>query len=114
MSLSSVKNFSQAEEKRTPEKTLVEVVEFGNQKVLRITFQPGWDWSKCIMPVAGTDTCQAHHVGVVQSGEIQVQMNDGTILDLKPGCAYLIEPGHTAHVVGDEPCITYEFENNSA
>jgi hypothetical protein len=30
------------------------------------------------------------------------------------GSAYVIEPGHDAWVVGDEPFVGYEFESSSA
>ena len=51
-------------------KTTVEIVAVGSTMVSRLTAQPGWVWSECIAPVVGTDTdsCQAHHLGVVQSG----------------------------------------------
>jgi hypothetical protein len=29
----------------------------------RIFLEPGWKWSECVKPIAGTDSCQAHHVG---------------------------------------------------
>jgi hypothetical protein len=35
-------------------------------------------------------------------------------MELGPGDAYLIEPGHDAWVVGDEPFVGYEFETRSA
>jgi len=38
-----------------------------------VTFEPGWRWSECVKPVAGTESCQARHVGVVQSGRLAVK-----------------------------------------
>ena len=108
------KSFGSPDERRTPDKTEVHVVDFGSVKAAQMTLQPGWRWSECIKPVAGTDSCQARHVGVVQSGRIAVQHEDGTELELGPGDAYIIEPGHDAWVVGDERFVGFEFESKSA
>jgi hypothetical protein len=106
--------FDSPDETRTPEKTRVDVVRMGDATAARFTFEPGWKWSECVKPVAGTDSCQVRHVGVVQSGRIHVSHEDGTELDLGPGDTYLIEPGHDAWVIGDEPYVGLEFESQSA
>ena len=62
----------------------------------------------------GTDSCQLRHLGVVQSGTMRVTHEDGTVLELGPGDAYVIEPGHDAEVVGDEPFVGFEFQPQSA
>ena len=62
----------------------------------------------------GTDSCQARHVGFVQAGTLRVIHNDGSEAELGAGNAYVIEPGHDAHVVGDEQFIAYEFEPRAA
>ena len=71
-------DFSSSDDVRTPEKTKVETITIGNIKVARLTAQPGWVWKECIAPVVGTDSCQAHHLGVVQSGSLLVQHVDGS------------------------------------
>lgn len=88
------KSFSAPDELRTPDKTSVAVVDLAGIKAARLEVQPGWRWSDCIKPVAGTDSCQAHHVGVIVSGAMHIVHNDGTEIDLTPGMAYVIEPGH--------------------
>jgi hypothetical protein len=108
------RTFDSPDESRTPEKTRVDVVRLGTATAARATFQPGWKWSDCIKPVAGTDRCQARHVGVVQSGTLHVEHDDGSELELGPGDAYVIEPGHDAWVVGDEPFVGFEFESRTA
>jgi hypothetical protein len=75
---------------------------------------PGWRWSECIKPVVGGDSCQARHVGTVVSGRLQIRHDDGTEIELAPGSAYRIEPGHDAQVVGDEDFVAYEFESSTA
>jgi hypothetical protein len=110
----NAKSFESPDEVRTPDKTRVEVVDLGSVKAARLTLQPGWRWSECIKPVAGGDSCQAHHVGVIVSGAMHVVHNDGAESDIAPGIAYVIEPGHDAWVVGDEPVISFEFDSSTA
>ena len=110
----SAKSFDKPDETRTPDKTKVEVVDLGGFKAARFTMSPGWKWSECIKPIVGTDSCQARHVGTVVSGSIHVVHDDGTEIDVSPGNAYRIDPGHDAWVVGDEPFVAYEFESTSA
>ena len=106
-------DFDSPDETRTPDKTRVEVVRLGETTAARMTFEPGWKWSECVKPVAGTDSCQVRHVGVAQSGTIHISHEDGTEVDIRPGDAYVIEPGHDAWVVGDESFVGFEFEARS-
>ncbi len=76
--------------------------------------QPGWRWSECIKPIAGTDSCQNHHVGAVTSGQLTIRHNDGTEIQVGPGDAYVIDPGHDAWVSGSEPFMAYEFDSQAA
>jgi hypothetical protein len=108
------KNFETPDERRTPDKTEVQVVDLGSVKAARMTLQPGWRWSDCIKPVAGTESCQTHHVGTVASGQLQVRHCDGTEVQIASGDAYVIEPGHDAWVVGSEPFVAYEFDSKAA
>lgn len=108
------KSLDSPDERRTPDKTNVDVVVLGATTVARLTLQPGWRWSTCIKPVAGTDSCQARHVGHVVSGSLGVEHEDGTKGELTAGDAYVIEPGHDAWVTSDEPFVGLEFESKSA
>ena len=110
MSVSS-KSFDDPDEQRTPPKTTVDVVRLSGATVARLTFEPGWKWSECVKPVAGTDSCQVRHVGALLSGEMEVEHEDGSTAHLSPGQAYVIDPGHDAWVVGDEAAVGYEFES---
>jgi hypothetical protein len=107
-------DFDSSDETRTPDKTRVDVVGIGDATAARFAFDPGWKWSECVKPVAGTDSCQARHVGVVQSGRLHVVHEDGSEVELGPGDAYVIEPGHDAWVVGDEGFVGFEFESRAA
>jgi hypothetical protein len=108
------KEFATPDETRTPEKTRVEVVDLEGVKAARLTLEPGWRWSECIKPVAGGDSCQAHHVGVIVSGSMHVVHDDGSESDVPAGSAYVIEPGHDAWVVGSEPVVSFEFDTSTA
>jgi class 3 adenylate cyclase len=88
----------------------VEVVELGDRLVARTVWQPGWRWSTDVKPIVGTEYCQAHHVGVVLSGRVRVQMADGVELEIKEGDVAEIPPGHDAWVIGDEPLVLIDFE----
>jgi hypothetical protein len=109
-----VGDFESPDESRRPDKTQVDVVKMGANTAARLTLEPGWKWSECIKPIAGTDSCQVRHVGVVQSGRMHVIHDDGTEGDIGPGEAYVIEPGHDAWVVGDEAMVGFEFESPTA
>ena len=108
------RDFESPDESRTPDKTRVDVVHLGDTSAARLTMQPGWTWSECVKPVAGTDSCQHRHLGVVQSGTMRVTHDDGTVLELRTGDAYVIEPGHDAEVIGDEQFVGFEFQAKAA
>jgi hypothetical protein len=110
----TVGSFESPDEVRSPDKTRVEVVDLAGTKAARITFQPGWRWSECVKPVVGGDSCQAHHVGVVVTGSMHIRHDDGTEQDVRPGEAYVIEPGHDGWVTSDEPVVSFEFDSRAA
>lgn len=72
-------------------------------------FEPGWRWSECVKPLAGTDTCQVAHAGYVLSGHMHIAMDDGNEGDVGPGDFFSIAPGHDAWTVGDEACRMVDF-----
>jgi hypothetical protein len=108
------RSFDAPDETRTPDKTKVDVVRLGGASAARLSLQPGWRWSECIKPVVGGESCQARHVGVLQSGTMHVVHNDGTEQEISSGDAYVIEPGHDAWVVGNDPVVGFEFESQTA
>ena len=108
------KSMDTPDETRTPDKTTVSVVHLGQATVARLQVEPGWRWSECIKPVVGGESCQAAHLGYVVSGRLHIAATDGAELDLGPGDAYRLDPGHDAWVVGDEPVVALEFESKTA
>jgi class 3 adenylate cyclase len=80
-------------------------VRVGELVVGRLVQEPGWRWSDQIKPIAGTESCQFHHVGVALSGRGMVRMDDGTEMELRAGDVFDIPPGHDQWVLGDEPAV---------
>jgi class 3 adenylate cyclase len=104
------RRFNDSQDVRVTPRGKVEIVELDDRVVAKITWQPGWRWSVDVKPIAGTQYCQSHHVGMTLSGRLRVQMADGIELELGPGDVSEIPPGHDAWVLGDEPYVTVDFE----
>ncbi|HTG42307.1 MAG TPA: adenylate/guanylate cyclase domain-containing protein [Methylomirabilota bacterium] len=104
------RRFSEPSDVRTIPHGRIDVVDLDDTVVGRMTYEPGWRWSIDVQPIAGTDTCQYHHLGVTLSGRLRAQMADGTELELGPGDVFEIPPGHDAWVIGDEPWVSVDFE----
>ena len=76
----------------------------------RATFEPGWQWSKHVKPIAKTDSCQASHMGYFISGRMKVVMDDGEEQEFGPGDLMICPPGHDAWTVGDEACVVVDWQ----
>ena len=107
-------DFESPHERRTPDKQQVDVFRMGGTTAARLTMEPGWRWSDSVKPIAGTESCQHLHIGVVQSGRMRVTHDDGTVLELGVGDAYVIQPGHDAEILGDESFVGFEFQPKAA
>ena len=51
-------------------------------------------------------------MGAIVSGQLHVMHSDGSEGDVRPGEAYVIEPGDDAWVEGGKPVVAYEFEQS--
>ncbi len=69
------------------------------------TLDPGWKWSTSMKPVMKTDICEIRHIGYVISGRMGFAMSDGTRMEVGPGDAFDVPPGHDAWTVGDAPVV---------
>jgi hypothetical protein len=105
-----VKNFSKPDEVREFPKGKLELVKIGNATIGRATFQPGWKWSESLQPLVKTNSCEAPHFQYHVSGTIMVKMDDGTVLECKPGDVSLLPMGHDAWVVGNKPAVVVDFQ----
>ncbi|MDN3296303.1 cupin domain-containing protein [Streptomyces ficellus] len=105
------RSFESADETRPFEegKGRLDLLNTDQGPVGRAVFEPGWQWSKHVKPIAGTDSCQAAHTGYVLSGRMKIVMDDGTEGEAGPGDFVQVAPGHDAWVVGDEPCVMLDW-----
>jgi quercetin dioxygenase-like cupin family protein len=62
-----------------------------------------------VKPIAGTDLCEAPHLGYFVSGRMKAVMDDGQELEFGPGDVMWLPPGHDAWILGDEPCVIVDF-----
>ena len=99
------KNIATPDDKRSFEHGEISLVNLTGFTVGRADLRPGWRWSTDVKPLAGTDSCQAAHSSYVVSGRLHVAMTGGGELELGPGDAHLVGPGHDAWFIGDEPCV---------
>jgi class 3 adenylate cyclase len=86
-----------------------EIWELGDTVIGKQVFEPGWRWSQDVAPVAMTDLCEYHHIGVVQSGRLLFSTPDGLQMEVGPGMVFEVQPGHDAVVIGDEACVILDF-----
>jgi len=105
-----VKNFTKPDEVREFPKGKLELIKIGNATIGRATFQPGWKWSESLQPLVKTSSCEAPHFQYHVSGTIMVKMDDGTLLECKPGDVSLLPTGHDAWVVGNKPAVVVDFQ----
>ena len=101
-----LKHFEQPDEIRTFDKGKFEIVNIAGMTIGRATYQPGWKWSIDVGAAMGMESCSVEHVGMVISGRATAAMDDGRVIEMKPGDIFYIAPGHDSWVVGDEPYVS--------
>jgi class 3 adenylate cyclase len=104
-----VKRFDEPDERNALPFLTEQVVVLGEVYVARTVIEPGWSWAEHVKPVAGTTSCLHHHQGVVLSGRIEFETDEGARRLAGPGDVYDVPPGHHAWVVGDEQVVAIEF-----
>jgi hypothetical protein len=105
-----LRKFEAPDETRIFEKGKFEIVKIGGMTIGKASYEPGWKWSKDVSPLAGTPLCEVEHVGMVLAGRAMAAMNDGTEVELTPGCLFYIPPlAHDSWVIGDEPYVSLHF-----
>ena len=88
----------------------VHLVKVGDVTFDRAVFEPGWKWSEHVKPLAGTESCEFPHRFFVTEGSIHVRMDDGAELEVGPGDAAVIAPGHDAWVTSDVACVMWGID----
>jgi class 3 adenylate cyclase len=104
-----VKSFATPDEVRSPPHGTISIIELDDMVVGQLEFEPGWRWSEVVKPIAGTELCEYHHIGVTVAGTMRVRMRDGSELEIGPGTAYEIPSGHDAWVTGTETYVSFDF-----
>jgi hypothetical protein len=103
------KSLDMPDETRTIPNGRTDIWNLGDFVVGRIVFQPGWKWSKDVKPIAQTEWCEYHHLGLILEGVLHYITPEGLEMEVSAGMLYEILPGHDAWVVGDEPVVQYDF-----
>ena len=109
------KNLDQPDSTRPMGRGSGEFVDLGRGLTVgRGVLQPGWRWSEDLRSIVGTPSCRIHHIQLVLSGRLGVQMDGGAAQVFGPSSVIDIPPGHDAWVVGDEPVLLIDVSGNSA
>jgi hypothetical protein len=105
-----LKSFGKPDEVREFPLGKLELITVGGASIGRAILQPGWRWSTSVQPLVNTKSCEAPHYQYHISGILHVLMDDGTVLECKPGDISLLPEGHDAWVVGNEPVVLVDFQ----
>jgi class 3 adenylate cyclase len=102
------KSIGSPDEVRTFPNGKLEIYALDDVVIGRTLFEPGWHWATDVKPIAGTPSCQYHHLGVCVRGRLGIRMDDGTMFEIGPNSFFDIPAGHDGWVIGDEPWETYD------
>jgi class 3 adenylate cyclase/uncharacterized cupin superfamily protein len=101
------KNLNAPDERFEAEGITADVVHVGDATISRGLIEPG---SHCALGGRrlttnrrANESCMAHHSGLVISGRLHVEMDDGSSIDVGPNDVFEVPPGHDGWVIGDEP-----------
>ena len=90
---------------------VVDVARAGNGRIKRIVYPPGFRWSTHMKPVVRTDYCMHAHIGFLARGHVAGEYRDGCSFEFTAPQIVVVEPGHDAWVVGDEPAVMIQFDS---
>ena len=90
-----------------------DLVAAGNGRITRTVYPPGFRWSTHMQPEVGTELCEHAHVGFLARGRVEGEYADGCRFAYAAPTAVVIEPGHDAWVVGEEPAVLIEFDRQA-
>ena len=62
------KSFETPDEVRSVPHGNVRILDLGDIVVGKQVWEPGWRWSEHVKPIAKTEYCEYHHIGVTISG----------------------------------------------
>ena len=103
------KSLDMPDETRSVPNGAADIWNLGDFVVGRMTFEPGWRWSKDVKPIAGTEWCEYHHLGIMLEGTMRFVTPDGLEMEVGERTLYEVLPGHDAWTVGDTAAVSYDF-----
>jgi streptogramin lyase len=89
----------------------IDIVPAGNGRVKRIVYPPGFRWSTHMKPNVDTELCMHAHIGFLARGQIEGEYGNGDTFAFVAPQVVVIEPGHDAWVVGEEPAVLIQFDS---
>jgi class 3 adenylate cyclase len=104
-----VKNLRKPDEVIEFPRLTVRLVDLGDITVGYFVNEPGWSWYEDVRPRVGGEWCQARHLGMIVSGRLGIELEDGTKLEFGPEDVFDIPPGHNGWTVGDKACVQVEW-----
>lgn len=104
----------QGAERRDVAGVVMDIARVGSGRVKRVVYPAGFQWSRDMKELVGTDYCMHAHVGFLVSGRIQIRYADGCTVDFVAPQPVQIDPGHDGMVPGSEPAVLIEFDFESA
>ncbi|GAA0596020.1 MULTISPECIES: cupin domain-containing protein [Actinomadura] len=107
--MTEVKSIEKPDDRRDFPMGHLEIVNMTGLVFGKATFEPGWRWTESVKDIAGTELCEVHHNGYVIQGRLRIRMRDGAEAEVDAGDVFVVEPGHDAWVVGDEPAVVLDF-----
>jgi class 3 adenylate cyclase len=105
-----VRSFEAPDTTREFTNGVLDLIKVGPLTFGRETLHPGWRWSVDVKPLAGTERCEFHHVGYQVSGRWICEDRGGNQVEIGPGDVFDTPPGHDSWVIGDEPCVSLDFQ----
>ena len=110
-----LKRFEVPDEVRLFNNGRYDLVKLGGVVIGRATYEPGWKWSVDVAPIAGTAKCSLPHVGMVITGHLVVEFDDGSLVDLTTGTLFETPARpHDSWVVGDDKYVSLHFLDPAA
>jgi hypothetical protein len=108
--LIATKTFDQPDNRTAFPHGHADVVTSGGHRLLRVTFEPGFRWSKDMAPVVGTTLCPVRHVFWMLSGRMGLQLPDGSTVEVGQGAVVSLVPGHDSWTIGEEPVVFLDID----
>jgi len=98
-------NLNDPDETKLTPKAKLQLVTIGGFTMGLRTLEPSWRWSDSMRPLSKTETCRVRHLGYMLSGRMGFLMDDGAKLEVGPGEAFDIHPGHDSWTIGLVPAV---------